>query len=423
MLEDAVAHPKLIRSNLSWLVRLRWVAIASQVGVIVVARLAFALSIPLASLLSLVGLAAATNVAVALWLRRAAQVSELQVAALMALDFALLTGLLALAGGPSNPFSVLYLVHVALAAVVLEARYAALLAGLATASFGSLFLIPSDAGAHAMHMHHMGASDLHFQGMWVAFAIAALAIVYFVTRVTRDLDRERAAAAQARTRALRSEKLASLATLAAGAAHELATPLSTIAVVAKELERALTQRASDPEAVADARLIREEVERCREVLVQLSNDAGESRGEAFSRVSAGELVTRMLENLAAPSRVRVEGESAALLELPAMSVARALRGLVKNALEAGPGDIAVRIQQSERELGLFIEDQGCGMSHEALERLGEPFFTTKEPGRGMGLGVFLARAVVERLGGTVRFESELGRGTRAHVGLPRYSAR
>jgi two-component system sensor histidine kinase RegB len=418
VLDEVVPPTKLIRSNLAWLVRLRWLAIASQLVVIVVARFALELPVAPGPLLGVVGVAAASNVAVSLWVRRASHVAEAHVAASMALDFAQLTALLALAGGSSNPFSVLYLVHVALAAVVLKPRRAALLAALAAASFGSLFLVPSDAGTHAMHMHHGGASDLHFQGMWVAFAIAALAIVYFVTRVTRDLDEERAAAAEARTRALRSEKLASLATLAAGAAHELATPLSTIAVVAKELERALGERSE----AADARLIREEVERCREVLAQLGSDAGESRGEAFSRVSADQLVAHMLSGLAAASRVRIAVASTATLELPAMSMARALRGLLKNALEAGPGEVRLRVEASERELSLCVEDQGCGMAHEALARLGEPFFTSKEPGHGMGLGVFLARAVVEQLGGTVRFESELGRGTRAHVGLPRYRA-
>ena len=183
------------------------------------------------------------------------------------------------------------------------------------------------------HMH------MHMQGMWIAFGIAAVFIVYFVTRVTRDLARREAELARARAAALRSEKLASLATLAAGAAHELATPLSTIAVVARELERSLERAGALNEAVADARLIRNEVSRCRGILEQLAADAGASAGEGLAELSLHGLLDKASEGLAQRERIRcaiASGAEHAQLLVPARAVAQAVRGVLENALQASP---------------------------------------------------------------------------------------
>ncbi|HEY6880695.1 MAG TPA: histidine kinase dimerization/phospho-acceptor domain-containing protein, partial [Polyangiales bacterium] len=331
--------------NLAWLVRLRWFAVASQALTVLVAERLLHTPLSSARLYAIVATTAASNLLCALWLRRGPQVPEAALAALMAFDFGLLTALLQAAGGASNPFTVLYLVHIALAAVVLRPTYAWALATLAAGCFGALFLLPS-SGGHA-HMHHQGqAMDLHLQGMWVAFAVAAFVIAYFVTRVTRDLEEQRLQVASAQARALRSEKLASLATLAAGAAHELATPLATIAVVAKELERELREGQS----AEDARLIRDEVERCKNILEQMATDAGESAGEAFTRVSASELIGKSLDGLHERERVAVQLAQDATLKVPSTVLARALRGLVRNALQASRGEVALRVEQRAGEV-------------------------------------------------------------------------
>ena len=135
---------------------------------------------------------------------------------------------------------------------------------------------------------------MHLQGMWVAFGVASAFIVYFLLRVRRALARRDEELAASRNLAARQERLASLATLAAGAAHELATPLSTIAVVAKDLERDVGALAAGADALEDVRLMRREVERCRRILERMRVDAGESAGERFARVSARELVADCL---------------------------------------------------------------------------------------------------------------------------------
>lgn len=404
--------------SLAWLVRLRWFAVASQALTALVADRLLAMELSAARLYAVVAVTAASNVMLALWLRGEPRVHAWTLAALMALDFALLTALLQASGGPSNPFTVLYLVHIALAAVVLKPSYAWALAALSAACFGLLFALPGDPGQH-MHVpmtHDHAAMSLHLQGMWLAFAVAAFVIAYFVTRVTHDLEHERREAALAQARALRNEKLASLATLAAGAAHELATPLATIAVVAKELERELMAKASA--SVEDARLIREEVERCKHILEQMATDAGESAGEAFQRIGVAALIEKSLDGLTERERVRVDLASDGTLKVPTTVLARALRGLVRNALQASEGEVCVRVEREGARLAIDVRDRGTGMSPELLASVGEPFFTTKPPGQGMGLGVFLARALCDRLGGRFELTSKLGQGTSARVVLP-----
>ena len=406
--------------NLTWLVRLRWFAVASQALTVLVAERLLHMQLATGPLYAIVFATASSNLVCALWLRGAPRVREGALALLMAVDFVLLTALLHFAGGPSNPFTVLYLVHIALAAVVLRPTYAWALAALSASCFGALFALPSQAeNPHAMHMNHMthghAEMNLHLQGMWVAFAVAAFVIAYFVTRVTRDLEEQRRQAALAQAHALQNEKLASLATLAAGAAHELATPLATIAVIAKELERELSVGSN----ADDARLIRDEVERCKSILAQMAADAGESTGEAFSRVSVQTLIEHSLEGLGERARVvrHVDGEGS--VKVPCTALARSLRGLVRNALQASSAEVTLRSWQSDDKVTIEVADRGVGMSPDLLAKVGEPFFTTKPTGQGMGLGVFLARALCDRLGGRLELSSMAGKGTRVRMVLPR----
>jgi two-component system sensor histidine kinase RegB len=419
-------------NNLAWLVRLRWLAVMSQTLAVLVVKGLVGLDLSAGPLLFVVLATALTNLALMIWLRRGPRVEQWMLASMMALDFCLLTALLYLSGGPSNPFSVLFLVHVALAGVVLKPRYAWALSLLSSACFFLLFMLPQHSSAvdQAMampHQHHhpmAGGGDepmsLHLKGMWVAFFVASSVIAYVVTRVTRDLEQQRGEAALARTRALRSERLAALATLAAGAAHELATPLGTIAVVAKELEHELSSSTHAGESVADARLIRDEVDRCKHILAQMASDAGESAGESFADTDTRALLALSLEDVAERERVQLQVEVGSM-RVPPRAWARALRGLLRNALQASSGPVLLQVRKQSELVEMTIVDQGAGMSEETLARVGEPFFTTKEPGRGMGLGVFLARALAERMGGSLELSSRVGVGTTVRVLLPQHA--
>ena len=417
-MQGQLEHPN--RINFAWLVRLRWSTIVGQLITIVAVRFAMQLPIPLAPLVVLVALEVGVNVA-CVAAARAAEPQEWWLAAGMALDVVVFTGLLYYTGGPLNPFSFLYLVPIAVAAITVRAAWTWALVALSLA--GSAVLVATHeelplAGDHARHMR------LHLQGMWVAFGVAAAFIVYFLLRVRRALEARDAELAASRGREARQERLASLATLAAGAAHELATPLSTIAVVAKDLERDVVGAGGAAQALEDARLVRRQVERCREILARMRADAGETAGEGFAPVTVLQLLRQTVSTGAGdrpPVRTEVDdGLSAMRVTVPERALVQALRVLVENAQQASPpgSEVTVRVRREGDFIRFEVRDRGTGMGPEVLSRVGEPFYTTKPAGQGMGLGVFLARAVAERLGGALALESAVGRGTVVTFSVP-----
>ncbi|PKN57977.1 MAG: sensor histidine kinase [Deltaproteobacteria bacterium HGW-Deltaproteobacteria-14] len=421
--------------NLAWLTRLRWAAIAGQLTTMLVVRYALDVLVPWGPLLAVVGVEVLLNGLGHAWLRTRRPISEAVIGATIIADVLALTLLLYFTGGPTNAFNFLYLVHIALAAVVLRPLWTWALAALAAGLFALLFVAHEpmilagvsggDPNLHAMHGGGGALMEVHMRGMWVAFAVAAAFIVYFTSRITRELAERDGELREARDHAARAERLAALATLAAGAAHELSTPLSTIAVISRELERDLLRSAQPggggcdtSESVEDAKLIQGEVARCRGVLDRLAGDAGRPRGEPLARLKVPALLEATLEGTNLWVEVASDAGGAVVTVRP-VALSRALRGLVDNAVAAsGVDGVRVTARLAGGELELVVADSGPGMAPALLERIGEPFFTTKEPGKGMGLGVFLARSVVAEHGGRLELESEVGRGTRVVVRLP-----
>ncbi len=412
--------------GLAWLVRLRWLAISGQLAITALSALVLRVSLPLPLIVGLILVTASSNAALVLWLRTR-EPSSFALLGVLVLDVLTLTGLLLGAGGASNPFSVFYLVHVALAALLLAPRPAWLVTALTSLSFGSLFVLPSHTiDPHAMHMHH-GASAMHLQGMWLAYTLAAGFVVHFVSRVASALQAREHELFALQQSAIRHEKLASLSTLAAGAAHELGTPLATIALVAKELERALEAGTdAHPALVPDARLIRQEVERCREILQQMAARAGEGTGEMLAHVNV-QGVERGLSDALGAAATRVAFERVGPLDelvAPERLLVQVLANLVRNALEAqtesGRAEAVRVVSHVEAERAAFeVLDLGPGIPAHARDRVGEPFFTTKPAGLGLGLGVFLARSFAERMGGALTLSARPGGGTVARLSVPR----
>jgi two-component system sensor histidine kinase RegB len=388
-------------SNLRWLLRLRWGAVGVQLLLIGAIAVVLKVDVPWGPVGALWAVQLASNAVATRWLIRRPRLAGPALPILMMVDVLLFSVLLFLTGGPTNPFSFLYLVYIALAAVVLQPRWSWALSALALGAFGALFFVSPEA----QHADHMG---LHLQGMWLGFGVAAGFIVYFVHRVTRALN-------VARQQAARHDQLTSLATLAAGAAHELSTPLATIAVIARELElRPLSADQQD-----DVKLIREQVERCRQILNQMAIDVGAGVGESPVSRSALAWISAAAEGLPGHERLDVSVGASEEVVGPPRALAQALRSLLKNALQASPRPVQVRLVGGRLE----VRDAGAGMSSEVLSRAGEPFFTTKAPGEGLGLGLYLTRAVMTQLGGGLELTSRSGEGTVAVLVLPASAVR
>jgi len=409
----STAIPARNRVNLSWLLRLRWYQLIGQTSTVALVAMFLAVPLPLSELVAVVAAGVVSNIAFEVYFRDPRPVHEWQLAGIMALDVALLTMLLYLTGGPLNPFGFLYLVQIALATVLLHAAYAWTLVALSFLAFGAIV---------ARHRPLAIPDHTRMVGMWVALGVASAFIVHFLLRVLGALTQREDELAAARNLAARQERLAALATMAAGAAHELSTPLGTVALVAKELERHLVKGGGDPQLVEDAKLIREQVGRCRVILDQMAGSTA-AAGEGIEARTIGEILDESLTNIrpAPPVTLEVPAELAKLpVQLPPRAISQALRSLITNAQDASSPDGAVEVSAvlAAGKLVIDIVDAGPGMPPEILARIGEPFFTTKPPGRGMGLGIFLARAVFESLGGNVLIESRPGTGTRVSIVVP-----
>lgn len=411
-----------MRIKLFWLIKLHWGAIVGQFAVVLLVPTWLGIDLPRRSLLGLVALQATAMLVADVLTRRARQrIPDAAIIAVMLFDCSVLTAMLVLAGGYANPFSMIYIVNVALSAVMLRPLWAWGLLGASLTAFGTLFFL---GGEHVPGLPNVDAGTiltLHMRGMWVALAISAALIVYIVQRVTRELEELEVELAAERSLGERRDRIASLATLAAGAAHELSTPLSTIAVVTRELQRTLQEGPSG--AQEDLTLIKQQIARCQDILHQMSANAGENAGEPIRALPLSEWAETALSNLPQSERVVVRADvdlAAHAVEGPARGLARALRSLLKNAIQASPPDESVELRFSRhgQMIQVDVTDRGSGMPPEVLERVGEPFFTTKVPGEGMGLGLFLTRALAEQLGGDVEVASQPGTGTMASLHLP-----
>ncbi|MRG94887.1 ATP-binding protein [Polyangium spumosum] len=340
-------------------------------------------------------------------------------AAGLALDLVGIFVVLACSGGAANPWSALFLIHVALSAAVLPLGTTLALSAFAACLFLALFSVPS--GACCPSHPENGAFSTHLYGMWCAFAISAGIIATFVTRVRSALAARGREIARLRREAEVNARFRALATLAAGTAHELNTPLGTIAVLAYEIEGGAEPEASKRHAAS----IGAQVERCRQVITRLS--AGSKRGAEGEHASITDAATRAVSawRAAHPDAhvtISVSCDPEARVGLSAAEVEGALGALLDNALfackrGAAAAPIGVSVRREGARILLSVEDEGTGVPASLSERLGEPFLTTKEPGEGMGLGLWLVRRVVEIAGGTLDIGPKEPRGTRVTIRL------
>ena len=405
--------PSEVRHDVAWLQPVRWATCVLLWTLLAVFWLFPHLDISLREVTWL-GLAAAIcRTAIAFAFQRRQTVPSVLSGVSLAADAALLTGLLDITGGPFNPFIVMYAVYIWVGAVAISPAWAAVVSLASTVSFG--WLLVDHLRAELLEHHRLNDFPTHLFTMWFSGAGIAELVAHYVTRARRVLGQRQAQLDEARERAARSERLASLTTLAAGAAHELSTPLATIAVAAGELERNAAL-VTEPSAVAtalkdDANLIRLELDRCETILDDMSGRAGAGLPPSLEPMSPSAIACLVEARLTDVRRQRLTIEVEPATPSPAATGAemvQAISSLLKNAFEAsGELDcVVLRFGRRGPMVRVEVQDRGPGMSSEARQRAGEPFYTTKEPGRGLGLGLFLVRTFAERSGGTLEFEGD-----------------
>ncbi|RME34136.1 MAG: sensor histidine kinase [Gammaproteobacteria bacterium] len=332
-------------------------------------------------------------------------------------DLLALSLLFYLSGGSGNPFTALLLLPVTVAAATLPPLLTWLVTGLAILSYTLLmfFHVPLEGTPHQMH-----GFTVHVWGMWFGFVLSALLVAFFVARIGATLRHNAAALARAREEALEAERLVALGTLAAGTAHELGTPLATMAVLARELEHELED---DRDLAAQLGLLRDQIERCKGILSGMARKAGQLRAEAGESLPLDRFLEGLLEHWRADHpdctlQVSMTGDDPPPRVIVDRTLAQALENLLNNAAKASPGWVSFDARWGNRDLSLAIRDEGPGLPPGVREELGRPFVSTKPPGEGMGLGIYLARNTIERLGGTLRFLDRQPRGTRVEIELP-----
>ncbi|HRK24084.1 MAG TPA: ActS/PrrB/RegB family redox-sensitive histidine kinase [Beijerinckiaceae bacterium] len=405
------APDQILRQNT--LVRLRWLAVAGQLVSVLAVHFGFGFALPLAAALAVIAASVALNVGLMLGFSVNHRLSALATAAVLAFDIVQLAALLALTGGLSNPFSMLFLAPVMVSATVLAPRYTLLL-GVLAAGLASLLAI--------WHWPLPWASDqpltlplLYRAGLWAAVLISLAFIATYTFKVADEARKLATALAATELVLEREQHLSTVAGLAAAAAHKLGTPLGTITLVAKELD---LQVPAGHQLKDDITLIRQEAARCREILTNISA-LGRDDGGPLTRMAISQLV----EELVAPYRpsdvvidVRLDGPQPEPTLRRNPELFYALGNLIENALDFAKDRIIVRALWTSESISLSISDDGPGFSVDVIQRLGEPYVTTRrhrlteaglrrQVGGGHGLGLFISKTLLERGGGRIRWSN------------------
>ncbi len=424
---------------LSRLIALRRISVLAQGCVLLLAVVWLKIPLPVMPMAAIAIALGAFNLFTQWRQQQARPVTHDEIFAQLLVDVAALGGLLYFAGGSANPFVSLFLVPLTIAAAALPARHAWLMAAATLLAYTFLMfwnlplpapqgemaeldaLLARASGVPPEHAGHVSGFALHVLGMWLNFVVSAVVVALFLTRMAAALkarDRELAAA---REKALKNEQILALGTLAAGAAHKLGTPLSTMAVVLHEAE--LTH-ADDAELRDDLQLLRTQVDECKKILSQTLASAGQARDEGSRRIPLDAYLERLLEEWQL-IRPHVVITAALAGPRPAPEIAtdrrleQALLNLLDNAADASPDGLAFNAEWTAgtaAALTIDILDSGPGIDPATASRLGEAFVSSKAG--GLGIGFFLTNATLEQFGGSVELTPRDTGGTRTRVTLP-----
>jgi two-component system sensor histidine kinase RegB len=407
------------RKNLALLIQLRWIAVLGQVITIAIVYFGLHIPLPLAPMGMVLGALLALNALSHVWLRQHLQISIQALFSALLLDVAALTVQLYFSGGATNPFTALYLLQIALAAVLLPGRGAWLIVVVTCIAFVGLIGINQPLAVQPP----TSLLRLHILGMFVCFVLGAVLLIVFIGRMARNLQERDTYLVELKRRAAEEDHIVRLGLLASGAAHELGTPLAAVSVILGDWRR-MPEISQHPDMLQELLEMQAAIRRCKSILSGILMSAGEARGEApavtslhrfFDEIARDWSDGRPSGTLQYHAGSGALGEDVRIVSDPAIK--QVVTNLLDNAFEVSPGWIRLNAERRGDMLRIEVLDLGPGFSAEMLENFGKPYNSTKDR-RGAGLGLFLVVNVIRKLGGSVSAHNREPGGATVTVELP-----
>ncbi|WP_269619654.1 ATP-binding protein [Zhongshania sp. BJYM1] len=400
------------------LVQLRWMAVLGQFLTILVTHYGFGVELPMNVMLAVLAGLIVFNALNELGLKFRHRVGTAELFVGLLVDMGTLTIQLYLSGGATNPFVFLYLLQVGLAAVLMAPSYAWALLGVATGCF--LWLAEAGRPLDLPQDYHLGIRSYYVEGMLICLVLNAALLVVFINRINQTHREHDARLAELRQRAAEEEHILRMGLLASGAAHELGTPLSTIAVILGDW-RHMPILNSDPDLSEEITEMQTQVQRCKSIVSGILMSAGETRGESSEETSVCEFFDELVAEWQSTRKVgefSFQNQFGEDLDIASDTVLKqTVCNLLDNALEASPNWVRLEVFRQEDTLLIRVLDRGPGFAKEIFDRLGQPYQSTKgKPGSGLGL--FLVFNVARILGGQVKAWNRPEGGAEINLRLP-----
>ncbi len=381
------------------------------------------INLPVIPLSIIILIMAVTNLITRIFIDSGKPVTEKLIFFQLLLEIFSFSLILYFAGGATNPFTFFYLIPLAISATVIPGLSTWILTSLTVILYSLLlkYYVPLSYNMmdHQTGMASDGQFSQHVSGMWFGFLVSAILVTWFITYLSKELKQREQAIADARQRELRDQQMVTLGTLAAGTAHELGTPLASLAIIAGEITNGYSEK-SDPELFENQAILRNQIQRCKKILSVLSDSTGESRADEGYLMPVvdffDQVFNRWHEQRPDTHYIKkVDSLQTSFQLLFDKTISQALINLLNNAADASNDPIEIHAAIDKHQLLIEIQDNGGGFSEEQIAMAGEVSFSNKPD--GMGIGLFLAITTIRRSGGSIEFQHRQSGGTSTFVRL------
>lgn len=406
--------------NLQRLCLIRCIAWAGEVIATIYAYRVLELALPYTAIAGVLAGSLLIAIGSLLRLRYPWPVTDLEFFLHLFADVLILSVLMYLSGGATNPFVSYFLIPLTIAAATLPPRYIYAVTGATLLAYTLLLFhyVPVELLQPTHHAHDGSGLNWHILGMWINFVVSAALITFFIVQMAHNLRQQDRILQSAREKNLRNEHIVGIAAMAANTTHALGTPLSTLAVLLNEMAHSYR---SDSKLQQDIVIMRQQIELCKTNLQGLMQAAERLQTEQHPVIAADLFFNQLLEQWqqSRPSAcfsLKLDNALPAPSIANAPMLAQAIQNLLDNAADASPDRVDLSLNWNESAVIFRIRDYGPGIPLESADRIGKPFFTTKTG--GLGLGLFLSHATLDLFAGSVRLFNQPGSGTLTEVTIP-----